>query len=321
MSPGVLFFLAGFALAGFAAAAPSPHWDLVGEIAGSGKGSVQVTLFAVEEPYNATAFSNVGGEFRFNALPAGMYTVSILKRRLGAVRRTVDVSPSLADNKGVVHVVIPYEPTEAAGVGGGTVSATLLTVPARAKDKAGAAQRLLSKHDVEGAKRSLKEAVELAPKFAQAWNALGMIAYQTHDLPAAEHFFRTAIAADSSATEASINLGGVLLSEGAYQESLVYNQRALISRPADPLANVQAGIAYFALEDYDRAEAALLQTVRVDPAHFSKPQLFLADIYLHRGNPAAAADQLKDYLARHPDAADVDRQRQRLRRLEQRPAP
>ena len=96
---------------------------------------------------------------------------------------------------------------------------------------------------------------------------------------------------EPSAFEPAANLAGVLLSEGKFEESLRVNQRALASRPADALANVQAGIAYFSLGDYDRAEAALLQTLRVNPSHFSKPQLFLADIYLHRGDGAA---QLED---------------------------
>ncbi len=146
---------------------------------------------------------------------------------------------------------------------------------------------------------------------------MGMIAYQLHDLAAAEQYFRTALAGEPSAFEPAANLAGVLLSQGHFADSLAVNQKALTARPNDALVNVQAGIAYFALGDYGHAEAALLQTIRVDPSHFSKPQLFLADIYLKRGNAAAALDALKDYVARHPDSADAEHQRQRIRQLEQ----
>jgi Tfp pilus assembly protein PilF len=317
---GFALSLAGFAasLAGFAG--PARPLDLIGHVSGLER-RAQVTLFAVEEPFNATTFTDSGGEFRFHGLPAGTYTISVLRRSIGATRRTVVVSPALADEKGAVRVTISYSPAEAAGVGGGTVSKNLLSVPARAKAKAADAHHRLEKRDVEGAQRSLKEAVAIAPQFAQAWNALGMIAYQTHDLPAAEQYFRTAIAAEPDAFEPAVNLGGALLSEGRFKESQDWNRRALMARPTDPLANVQAGIAYFALGDYDRAEVALTETLRVDPSHFSNPQLFLADIYLLRGDRAAAAAQLKDYLARHPDAADADRQRERIRQWEKPLAP
>jgi Tfp pilus assembly protein PilF len=298
-------------------AAEPTHLDLIGEVTGVGRAPVLVTLFAIDNPYTAATETDFLGEFRFHALPPGNYTVSVLKSGLGATRRTVVVTPSLADPKGVVRVTIRYDPSQAAGVSGGTISKNSLSVPPKARAKYTDSLRQLGKHDVEGAKRSLNQAVELAPQFTQAWNALGMIAYQTRDFSAAEQDFRTAIAAEPSAFEPAANLAGVLLSEGKFEESLSVNQRALASRPADALANVQAGIAYFSLGDYDRAEAALLQTLRVDPSHFSKPQLFLADIYLHRGDGASALETLKDYVARHPDAADADRQRQRIRRLEQ----
>ena len=277
---------------------------------------MQITLFAIDQPYTAVTETDFLGEFRFHGLAPGNYTVSVLKGGLGATRRTVVVTPGLADEKGVVHVTIRYDPSEAAGAGGGTVSKNLLSVPARAKNKAADAQKRLEKHDVEGAVRLLNEAVTIAPQFTPAWNALGMIAYQTHDLSAAEKYFRTAIAAEPSAFEPAANLAGVLLSEGKFGESLDVSRRALAERPTDALANVQAGIAYFALGDFDHAEAALNQTLRVDPSHFSKPQLFLADIYMHRGDRGAAIEALKDYVARHPDAPDANRQRQRIRQLE-----
>ncbi len=309
--------VAGLLSMGAFAAAPT-HLDLIGQVTGVGRKPVRVTLFAIDEPYTAATETDLLGEFRFHALAPGNYTVSVLKNSLGATRRTVVVSPSLADEKGVVRINIAYQAAEAAGVSGGTISKNSLSVPESARKKYAESQKDLARHDVEAAKRSLKAAVELAPQFTQAWNALGMIAYQTHQLDVAEQYFRTAIAAEPAAFEPAANLAGVLLSEGKFEESLSVNRGALTSRPTDPLANVQAGIAHFALGDFDSAEAALIQTLRVDPSHFSKPQLFLADIYMHRGDGAAAVAALKDYVARHPDAADADRQRQRIRQLEQR---
>lgn len=297
-------------------AAERDRFDLIGQVTGIGRAPVRVTLFAVDQPYTTSTETDFFGEFRFHAVAPGAYTVSVLKSSLGATRRTVVISPSLADEKGVVRVTIDYNATEAAGVSGGTISKNSLSIPERARSKYTESQKLLAKHDVEGAKRSLQAAVDLAPRFTQAWNALGMIAYQTRDFAAAEKYFRAGIAAEPTAFEPAANLAGVLLSEGKFEESLEINKRALAERPGDPLANVQAGIAYFGLGEYDRAEPALLEALRADPAQFSKPQLFLADIYLRRGEGKAALAVLQDYIARHPDADDAEHQRQRIEQLQ-----
>jgi Tfp pilus assembly protein PilF len=312
---GLLLCVGALAEARALAAAPN-RLDLIGQVTGAGRGPVRVTLFAIDEPYTAATETDLLGEFRFRGLAPGNYTVSVLKGGLGATRRTVVVTPGLADDKGTIRMTLAYQAAEAAGVSGGTISKNSLSVPDRARNKYTESQKQLAKRDVEAARRSLKAAVDLAPQFTQAWNALGMIAYQTHEFAAAERYFRAALAAEPAAFEPAANLAGVLLSEGEFEESLNVNQRALAERPSDALANVQAGIAYFALGDFDHSEAALTQTLRVDPSHFSKPQLFLADIYMHRGDGAAAVETLKDYVARHPDAADADRQRQRIRQLE-----
>ena len=40
---------------------------------------------------------------------------------------------------------------------------------------------------------------------------------------------------------------------------------------------------------------------RLDPTHFSHPQLTLAEIHLRRNEPGLAADELEDFLRQHPD--------------------
>jgi tetratricopeptide (TPR) repeat protein len=113
-----------------------------------------------------------------------------------------------------------------------------------------------------------------------------------------------------------VNLGGLLLATGRLQEALTYNEKAVAQRPKDPLANAQAGITYFELGDVDRAEPALTAAERADPAHFTRPQLFLAKIHLRRGEREEARRELEDCLARHPDDGDAERLRAEIRDLD-----
>jgi len=301
---------------------PVANLDLQGKITGATSlRSLRVNLFGVEIPYVETAEVNRSGEFRFRALIPGNYTVAVVRNGLGEVRRTVVVSPSVADPSGVVHATIPYTSAEAAAnPNAGLVSVHQLSIPANASAKYADARKRLAAHDPEGAVRILEEAVALAPEFAAARNALGVIAFQTGDDDRAETHFRSALAADPDAFEPLVNLGGVLLKKAtlkhnAATEALPFNQRAVQDRPEDALANAQLGMNYFKLDQFDQAEQYLLAAKRLDPAQFYQPQLFLADIYTRRGNRKAAIRELEDVLALRPDGPLSDSIRHNLAQL------
>ena len=291
--------------------------ELQGKISGAGSvRSLRVNLFAVETPYVESAEVNRAGEFRFRSLAPGNYTVAVIRNGLGEVRRTVVVSAAVADPAGVVHTTIPYNSSEAAAnPNGGVVSVHQLSIPGSAFAKYTDAQKRLAVHDPEGAARNLEEAVALAPEYSAAWNALGVIAFQTGDDNRAETLFRKALAADPDTFEPLVNLGGVLLKKNAAADALPFNQRAVRDRPEDALANAQLGMNYFKLDQFDQAEQYLLAAKRLDPAQFYQPQIFLADIYTRRGNRSAAIKELEDVLAIRPDGPLSERIRHNLAQL------
>ena len=301
---------------------PVTNLDLQGKITGaSSLRSLRVNLFAVETPYVESAEVNRAGEFRFRSLAPGNYTVAVIRNGLGEVRRTVVVSAAVADPSGVVHATIPYTSSEAAAnPNGGVVSVHQLSIPGNASAKYADAQKRLAAHDPEGAVHNLEEAVAVAPEFSAAWNALGVIAFQTGDDDRAETLFRKALAADPGAFEPLVNLGGILLKKATLQkqaptEALPFNQRAVQDRPEDALANAQLGMNYFKLDQFDQAEQYLLAAKRLDPAQFYQPQIFLADIYTRRGNRKAAIKELEDVLAIRPDGPLSDSIRHNLAQL------
>src|SRR4051812_20176834 len=98
--------------------------------------SLRVHLFSVETPYVESTEASRGGEFRFRSLTPGNYTVSVVRRGLGEVRRTVVISSGVADKAGVVHAVIPYAASEAAAnPNEGIVSVHQLSIPGTASAK------------------------------------------------------------------------------------------------------------------------------------------------------------------------------------------
>jgi tetratricopeptide (TPR) repeat protein len=109
-----------------------------------------------------------------------------------------------------------------------------------------------------------------------------------------------------------VNLGGVLVTVHRADEGMEYNAMAVAMRPNDALAHSQLGMNYFELGDLDLSVKHLERARAIDPAHFSHPQLLLAEIHLRRGEKSEAANVLEEFLRYHPDWPQEKRVRQEI---------
>jgi tetratricopeptide (TPR) repeat protein len=292
-------------------------YELAGRILPESEASV--AIHGATTPFESATLSDMRGRFRFRKLAQGTYTLVVFEPERGEARRTVEVGPGLADPSGRVTVTLRLENTrfesDDARRRRAMVSARELAIPARARRSYEEAQKRLSRRDTEGAIASLRRAVAIAPQFSAAWNQLGTIAYQTRKYAEAEDDFRKGMAADPQAFEPLVNLGGVLLNLGKPEEALQYNLYAALRRPNDALANSQLGMSYFVTGNLELAQKYLTNAKELDPAHFSHPQLTLAQIHLRRNERAAAIAELQDFLSRHPDAPEAPGVKAEITRL------
>jgi tetratricopeptide (TPR) repeat protein len=282
--------------------------------------ALPVFLHGATAPFESATASDAAGRFRFHKISAGVYTLAIATAARGQVLETVELSPGTVDSKGRLDIVLRIDDSrlESEGVrgSGATVSATFLSIPDRAMREYEEAQRCLARREPNCASARLLRAVEMAPQFVAAWNQLGVMAYQAQRYSEAEAKFRRALDADPEGFEPLVNLGGVLLNLERPREALGYNQRAVTRRPNNALANSQLGLTYFDLDDPDLAEKYLKAAIQLDPAHFSHPQLTLAQIYLRRGDRASALGQLRGFLGQHPDSPQAAAVRKEIAELQ-----
>ncbi len=297
-------------------AAKEPALEIRGRIEPAA-GMTTVVLRGAEFPYAAETRSDAAGRFRFARLAPGAYTVIAYVPGAGEIRRTVVVSRALADAKGRITIVLSAEAASPGAIRErAVVSVRELAIPERALQEYSRAEKSLGRRDIEGAKRHLARALEIAPKFVAAWNYLGTIAYQSGEYEQAEKYFRTALEHEPGAFTPAVNLGGTLLSLRRFEEALKYNQYCAAERPDDALANSQLGQNYFFLGDFEQALEYLEKAKRIDPAHFSQPQLVLAEIHERRGERSRAIAELKDFLARHPESQNAEAARRWLAELQ-----
>ncbi len=260
-----------------------------------------VTLHAASSPFTASVLAGPDGRFRFRGLEPGSYTLSVFVPRSGEMRQTIDIGPSSADKRGRIRRTFALSPEMMNREAAHQVSAKALAIPDRARREYDEAQKCLARRDVQCAVDRLDRAVEIAPKYSAAWNNLGTIAYQTQRYTDAERSFRLALEADSDAYEPLVNLGGVLINLRNFDEAWKYNVHAVLRRPGDALAHSQLGMTYLALGKLDLAEKHLLEAIRLDAGHFSNPQLVLAEVYVRKGDKAAAEKQVDAFRRQHPD--------------------
>jgi tetratricopeptide (TPR) repeat protein len=301
-------------LAVLCARADTVRYELRGRLLPATRASVW--LHGATAPFEDNALSDGDGHFRFRGLLAGTYTLAAFVPERGEMRRTIEVGPSQADPRNRIEVTVELRDGEFESRDSlrreALVSAKELAIPERARREYDEAEKRLARRDVEGAVAHFGRAVELAPQFSGAWNHLGTIAYQARDYPRAESCFRKALDADPQSFQPLVNLGGVSINLSKFEEALKYNLYAALTHPNDALANSQLGISYFYLDKLDLAQKYLTAAKRIDPAHFSHPQLILAEIALQRQDRAAAAAEWEDFLHYHPDSQEAGKIQEKL---------
>ena len=210
-------------------------YDVSGQIAPAARASV--SIYRVSSPFTASTLAEGDGRFTFKKLEAGAYTVAVFIPARGEARQTIEVGPGTADDRHRVALKLDLKDSDfvfrdvmrrrhAVGV-------KQLAIPEKATREYEDAQKDLAKHDVEAAVKHLERAVAIAPQFANAWNNLGTIAYQTQKYSRAEECFREALEQDPDSYEPLVNLGGVLINLHKLDEAWSYNVNAVLARPND----------------------------------------------------------------------------------------
>ena len=117
------------------------------------------------------------------------------------------------------------------------------------------------------ARLALEQAVALAPRQAAYHNALGLANLQLGRLPPAVEAFRVALKLHADFPDASNNLGVALAQSGQWREAIAAFEKVLTFQAynSPELVYQNLGWAYYNLEQYPEAEAALTMALRVDP--------------------------------------------------------
>ena len=158
-------------------------------------------------------------------------------------------------------------------------------------------------HFYNSAIKDFQRAIELDPKFARAYDNLGLCYYYQNQNNLAVANFQKAIELDTGSAHPSpwpyLNLGITQQFMNRLPESEKSIREALRLDPGFTKAHFQLGTV---LEDKGEPEAALAElkeAARLDPA-YPEPHMAMARIYHKIGQEQAAKEEVKVYLRLHP---------------------
>lgn len=272
-------------------------------------GRILVRLFAEGDVPAGESFTDSSGTVSFRSLPSGTYWVVIQVQGYRPFRQVVVVDMRISPH---VHVDCLLEPmeeqrAEPSQVISGSPGSYQFNAkkPERAFDPKALreyekANKLRQKGDFPSAIAHYEKALEIAPDFYPALNNLGAIYLRQKDIPRAEAAFLKSLELSPEDAEAYINLGHVLYDEGKYQAAIQRLEEGLKKSPRSALGHFFLGSAYLKIGQLERAEPDLKLAYSLDPSAMVAARLQLANLYLRRHDPQAAAVELEGYLQANP---------------------
>jgi tetratricopeptide (TPR) repeat protein len=204
------------------------------------------------------------------------------------------------------------------GTPGGAVKAASVEPPKDAKKAYEKGRDELLNRKLDNAEKELRKAVDIFPKYAVAWYALGMLMETRKDTAPAREAYNKAVAADPGYAQPYVKLAGLAAHENKWEEALEASGRAIQLDPAqtqpaymiNTMANLNLGHA-------EAAEKTARELQKMDSKHqFPMVELILAQLLADRQDFAGEAARLRDFLQFAPKAPNAEAVRARLAELE-----
>lgn len=216
-----------------------------------------------------------------------------------------------------------------------TLSATIYKAPPNARkafEKGLDAER---KDQLAIAIKYFEQAVEIYPRFTNAWFALGTVLKRQDQVEAARKAYLQATSIDSKFLPPYFSLASMAYKENNWTEVLILTGHILDLDPMnhvsgyildlDPMDYAEAyfynAAAAFNINRFEDAEKSALKAERLDlRSRFPQLHLLLARIFARKNNYATAISEIQAYLGLAPGAGDAALVRKWMAELQERQA-
>lgn len=200
----------------------------------------------------------------------------------------------------------------------GQVSTTQLEVPDKAFRNFEDACSEVSSKKLAKAQEHLEKAVHAYPKYAAAWVLLGQVQRDQQDTEAAAKSCKQALAIDSGYLAPYLCLADLAARADKWDEVATLTNQVLALHPVKaPGAYYYNSLANLNLHHLAEAEKSGLRAAEEGMTEQKlQARWLLARIYEEKGDRAAEADQLREYLKLAPHSPDAEKINNILQQIE-----
>jgi len=285
-----------------AAPARAVRGQLVFETPGISCNPCRVSLMrGTGQPVGMT-ITDSAGNFTFDNIEPGSYMLHIEIDGFEKIDQEFDFVDSLGGPTTATVLVAPRRLASAAVEGPGIIDASeyLSAYPKKAVElyKKGIENKKKSKD--EQATKFFEQAIDVAPNFYAAHNALGLQYRDAGRKDDAEKEFLKAHELNKNDAEPLINLTGLYIDKNDASRAVETGEQAVKANSHSAPAFFSLGMALYKFSQLDRAEAALKKALELAPKMF-QARLMLANVYLKEQRYDNLMDQLDRYLAENPN--------------------
>lgn len=203
-------------------------------------------------------------------------------------------------------------------VQGLTVSATTAAAPKEAQKAFEKGRKAFDKQKYDDAQRELAKAVEIYPKYAVAWSALGRTYEARKEYEEARKAYQSALAADSKLVPPYEGLYMIAVREANWKDVADTTDTIIRLNPFDfPHAFYFNAIARLNLNDLPAAEKSCREFLKMDKQRrLPKASYVLGIILAQKAEYGEAAQHLKSFLEAAPNAKEAETVRRQLAEVE-----
>ena len=193
-------------------------------------------------------------------------------------------------------------------VTGFTTSATSLMAPKDAKKSLEKARNALKKNKLPEAQKELEMAVNLHPKYAEAWYELGRVQVIQSSPDAARNSYAKALEADDKYVRPYLGLAVLEAQQQKWEAVKQLSEKVIrLNRYDFPAAFFYGAVANFNMRDSETAEKLCRSGIEIDQYH-SLPKMshLLGMILADKQDFKGASEQFSSYLKFAPKAGDIE---------------
>jgi Tfp pilus assembly protein PilF len=279
--------------------------------------SVHIQLLnATSVPVQDT-FSRPDGTVSFRSVPAGTYRLRIDGPDIkDMVTDAFVIYPQERMHMEWVHVMPKEEAQKNIPGGAPTISASELNVPSKAKSEMEKGMEAFSKGDLKKADERLEKAIEIYPKFARAWNNLGVVRMKENNKEGAREAFQKSIEADDKLTSGYMNLARLSMMDNNMPEAMSYITKGLTADPNNVEGLTLLAREQLLMKQYDKALITAHKVHGLPHDHLADIHLIAGEALLHQNHSTEAIQEYELYLKEYPDSPNAAKVRTAMAQIQ-----